>query len=80
MVLSIFHLHWGQYLGEGLSHGWLDVGGEDNVELYQESPLLERVSVVRHSFSLNLLHVPGFDDFSCKVKVCLSELSGVYGC
>ena len=62
--LSRFHLHRGQNLGKGFRHGGLDVGWEDNVELYQESPLLERVSVVRHSFSLNLLHVPGFDDFS----------------
>lgn len=53
----------GQYLGEGLGHGWLDVWGEDNVELYQESPLLERVSVIRHSFSLNLLHISGLDNF-----------------
>merc|ERR1712172_425253 len=53
-----------QYLGEGLRHGGLNVGWEDNVELYQESPLLEWVSVVRHSFTLNLLHITGLNDFS----------------
>ena len=67
-MLSIFYLHRGQYLGEGLRHGGLDVGWEDNVELYQESPLLEWVSVVRHSFTLNLLHITGLNDFSCKSK------------
>ena len=65
----MFNLHRGQYLGEGLGHGWLDVWGEDNVELYQESPLLERVSVIRHSFSLNLLHISGLDNFPCTTKV-----------
>ena len=63
MMLSIFYLHRWQYLGEGLRHGGLDVGWEDNVELYQESPLLEWVSVVRHPFTLNLLHITGLNDF-----------------